>query len=1085
MFGIYFVFIERWLNDGSGRQERGAARPPASRLNRNSGHSYPPGRGRLALPGLAGAALLALVLCAGDARAQAVCGDTPGTGNWIACEESAGSADDIDIDADGVAIGTTEDDAHGVSAKHEGTANIDINVGPDISDQHSTITTAGARADGIEARHTGTGNINISTELTTIETNGERAYGVVSRHHGIGDIDITLTGGTIHATGAGAHGVFSRHFGTGDTVVTLQDGTTITTGNNNPIAHAVFAERTALSGAGDITITTKGAAITTESRQSYGVFGHQDDLTTSGDITIDAQGGTINVTGNGSIGIAAWKEGGMGDVTIGARNITIDAVQYGVYGHDQSSDTGDVSINVEDLAITTTGTSLSHGVFGWRRGSGGGAITIDVQGGSITTNGLVSHGLYGEHQSTGDVNITTRGGVAITTESVETDPDYLDTFSHGVYGLHTGSIGSIDIDALQGSSITAKGTISHGVYARHTGTGDITITTSATVATEGPGGHGVYAELDSGMGEIGVSVGGGSVTASGVGSKGVKVGRVAVTDHDMDPNTADINVPQRAAEVGEDGYRMQTVTVNGPVMGGSGEAAGVYLAGGGRVVIGPKGSVGAASGIAILATGDTPGANPGDPVIKPKLLVDMDLDDRRVAEVLGDDWIINDGGETTIVVNGEKLHDGETGVVEDAVARNGAWNVTMLAEGFKVTDRADPDPANWIISKPAAGVVADRDFSAGDFNETDRPKPPPPPPPPPPQTCPEGQVGTPPDCVTPPKRVSDGSGKAVSVFLRGGGRVVKYVFGGLGDAAADFLTGGGQVAGEQVAGVIETRGSSNLHEVYAPRTALYEALPGFLLRLNGGGPEGERLRSPGSPVWARLSGSRGSHSPDRSTVGKEYDFERFTAEAGLDVSLGESLTGSISLIHVRGSAEVSSPFGGGDIEVKGIGVSLGASWTGAGGYYANGSLSLTNYDVELASGDRSVGTLKKNAAARGTLLNLEAGRRIKMSERLNLTPRAWMTRSGVSIDTFTDSVDARVSAAETARFTGGVGVAAGTERAPSKAACSPCGDRWTSSRNSTTRRRPSTCRERGSNRNPKRPGSCWDWAASTARAASR
>ena len=238
--------------------------------------------------------------------------------------------------------------------------------------------------------------------------------------------------------------------------------------------------------------------------------------------------------------------------------------------------------------------------------------------------------------------------------------------------------------------------------------------------------------------------------------------------------------------------------------------------------------------------------------------------------------------------------------------------------------------------------------------------------------CPSGQVGTPPDCSAPPPEI---------------------------------------------------------FEEYAPRAAVYEALPGFLLKLNGGGPAGERVTSPGSPVWARLSGSRGSHSPDRSTVGQDYDFERFTAEAGMDVSLGESFTGSISLIHVRGSAEVSSPFGGGDIEAEGLGVSIGASWRIEGGYYANGNLSLTDYDVDVTSGDTNVGTLKRGAFARGTLLNLEAGRRIRMSEKLNLTPRAWMTRSGVSIDTFTDSVDARVSAAETARFTGGVGAVAETARA--------------------------------------------------------
>ena len=112
---------------------------------------------------------------------------------------------------------------------------------------------------------------------------------------------------------------------------------------------------------------------------------------------------------------------------------------------------------------------------------------------------------------------------------------------------------------------------------------------------------------------------------------------------------------------------------------------------------------------------------------------------------------------------------------------------------------------------------------------------------PPPPMCPPGQVGTPPNCTTPPpKRVFEGSGTTAGVFLRGGGRVVKYVFGGLLDAAADSLEESGQAAG-----VIETLGSSNLHEVYAPRAAVYEvyapraavyeALPGFLLRLNGGG----------------------------------------------------------------------------------------------------------------------------------------------------------------------------------------------------------------------------------------------------------
>ena len=128
----------------------------------------------------------------------------------------------------------------------------------------------------------------------------------------------------------------------------------------------------------------------------------------------------------------------------------------------------------------------------------------------------------------------------------------------------------------------------------------------------------------------------------------------------------------------------------------------------------------AASGIAILATGDTP-----------ELTVDMALDGRQVGQVIGDDWIINDGGGTTLVINGVKLHDATTGVVPGAAAPNGARNVRMdadsvhlRAEGVRVLDRTDPDPANWVLSDPAEGVIADRDFSATDFiQEGTDPKP--------------------------------------------------------------------------------------------------------------------------------------------------------------------------------------------------------------------------------------------------------------------------------------------------------------------------------------------------------------------------
>ena len=85
------------------------------------------------------------------------------------------------------------------------------------------------------------------------------------------------------------------------------------------------------------------------------------------------------------------------------------------------------------------------------------------------------------------------------------------------------------------------------------------------------------------------------------------------------------------------------------------------------------------SGIAILATDEVPedATDPNNviPAIQPKLRVDLNLGGRQVVEALGDNWIINDGGETTIAVNDTVLHEGATGIVTDAVAHNGAWNV--------------------------------------------------------------------------------------------------------------------------------------------------------------------------------------------------------------------------------------------------------------------------------------------------------------------------------------------------------------------------------------------------------------------------
>ncbi len=386
--------------------------------------------------------------------------------------------------------------------------------------------------------------------------------------------------------------------------------------------------------------------------------------------------------------------------------------------------------------------------------------------------------------------------VTIETQNTAVDSTYSLAISRGILAVHRGT-GDVDVN-VRGGSIRTQGPDSYGIDARNLNTSsdsasEVRVTTLNTpITTWGERSHGSYARHYGSNAERSIAIDvGGDVHAIGTGASGVKVGSLN-SDGEV------IN----AGGLDEDGYRRQTVTVNGRVIGNQ---AGVYLAGGGRVIIGPQGSVGAASGIAILATGDTPAAD------KPKLRVDMNLDGRRVAQVIGNNWIMNDGGETTIAVNKVVLHEGEeaTGIT-GLTAPNGAWNVTMREEGVTV-NRADP-AANWVISEPATGVVTDRDFSVQDFTETRRP--------------------IPPRLPTPETEPETEPGPEAPMFM----------------------------------------------EEYAPRAALYEVLPDFMLRMQNWEPTRPRLFLPESPVYIRLLGSTGSQEFTRSTVNANYDANRFAVE---------------------------------------------------------------------------------------------------------------------------------------------------------------------------------------------------------------
>ena len=731
----------------------------------------------------------------------------------------------------------------------------------------------------IKCMETSTSDIDIDAQNLAITTNGRDAYAIYGKHEGTGDINIDAQNLAITTNGFDAYAIYGKHEGTGDINIMVKDGTIDTMGD---YAHGLYGKH---EGTGDINIDAQNLAITTTSDHAYGIHGYREDEMdqgATGNVAIGVQDGTIETMGKFAHGIFGLYQGPAGgdDIDIKVKDVTITTTSDDAYGievrHDGEGATGNATIVAQGGTITTTG-NKSHGIRGWR-GGGGGDANIDAQNLAITTMGSRAIGIYGYHTgANGDINIDVQNG-SITTMGSQVI---------GIYGYHTGANGDINID-VQNGSITTMGDGARGIYASH-----------------------------SGMGRIHINVDGGAIHASGADASGIQIGRVNANSTDTVPD----GTVERVAGVGEDGYRKQSVKVNGRVFGGSGEGAGVYIAGGGRIMIGPVGSVGAESGIAILATGDTPAEITGDPTLKPKLYLGANLDGRRVAEVIYDDYILNDGGETTIVINGVKLHDGAEGATGFTVPI-GARNIILREEGVTV-DRADPNA--WVITPMNQGVSFDRDFSADDFIE-----------------------------------------------------------------------------------------------VYASRAALYETLPSLLLRLNGWGPAGERLTSPDSPIWVRLSGGEGTYAPSKAAVGAGYDFNRFETEAGMNISLGESLTCWISVRHLKVSTDVSSPVGGGDVDTEGIGLGFGTSWNSTNDYYVDSRLSLTDYDMDISSKERD--NLKNNVGAHGYSLGLEAGRRFKFNERMRLTPRAWLVHSRVSIDKFTDAVNSRVSFTKTAQLAGGVGV---------------------------------------------------------------
>ncbi len=417
-----------------------------------------------------------VALGAAEARAAAVCSNTPGANDWIRCSQTG--AADIDIDLANPAISTTGPGDEGIWAEHTGTGNIDIDV--------TGGSIAAADAFGVRARHEAAGAIDIDLTNVDVSTQGLLDNGVSAQHRGTSGtgIDIDVTGGSVTTAGSSASGINAtandstgvavgmavsidtkntrvstmglRGYGvigqittaasTAPLSVNVAGGSVATAGQN---AHAVRAYRFSQTGTGAITVgVTDGAALSTTGRNAHGVLITQNGLA---GIDADLTDAVISTANTSSYGFMGWLRNNSGspplDIDIVRGSVkTTGSRSYGILGYvDRNASASPLSIDANGVAVSTTG-DTSHGFFALSLGTG--SVAVDLEDVAISTTGDTSYGIVGDIRyaaSTAAIAIGAAGDRAIAVEGLN---------AAGILGLQRGR-GSVRVTTGAETSIEA------------------------------------------------------------------------------------------------------------------------------------------------------------------------------------------------------------------------------------------------------------------------------------------------------------------------------------------------------------------------------------------------------------------------------------------------------------------------------------------------------------------------------------------------------------------------------------------------------------------------------------------------------
>mgnify|MGYP007072814972 CR=1 FL=1 len=396
-----------------------------------------------------------------------------------------------------------------------------------------------------------------------------------------GDV-IVLTAGGASTFGASAHAVFAQSVGGGGGSGGMSISGALSAGKNTIGLSGSFGGSGGVGGdAGDVSVTSQGLTVT-RGDFAFGVFAQ-------------SVGG-----GGGDGGFSGTLTGGLGSK---------DSISFGLSmggSGGAAGDGGDVTV-VNNGQIVTFG-SDAFGVFGQSIGGGGGtggmAVTATVGGTKATNVSLAFGGTGGAGGAAGDVGVTNTNRIA--------------TYGGGAIGVFAQSTGGGGGAGGAAGALAASGSESVNLSLNMGGEGgtgsvggDVTVTNSGVITTEGELAYGVFAQSIGGGGGHGGMAGidetqwsdylaGGAGTVS-LGSKSKNISVALGGDGGSGNHSGDVTVTN-AGSITTTG--VQAAVIFAQATGGGGGDAGVATAASGSFGGSENGNYSVAIGGTGAAAGD-------------------------------------------------------------------------------------------------------------------------------------------------------------------------------------------------------------------------------------------------------------------------------------------------------------------------------------------------------------------------------------------------------------------------------------------------------------------------------------------------